>query len=69
MAVVTYTLTAVLTVLAFVPAFECATDNPASHLKPFGWGKSIQLEEIQNFPPVKQFFEGKIQCITLNKTG
>lgn len=33
-------------------------DSP-SHLKPFGWGKSIQMEEVDGFVPVKTFFEGK----------
>jgi len=31
-------------------------DSP-SHLKPFGWGKSIQMEEVDGFVPVKTFFE------------
>jgi len=37
-----------------------AAEDPPSHLKPFGWGDSTPMEEVQGFLPVKQFFEGEI---------
>lgn len=52
-----------LVVVCLVHGSYGATETAASHLKPFGWGTAIQMEEVEHFLPVNQFFDGKSEKI------